>query len=380
MTETVSVGGPLRRTALHQLNLSHGARMVAFAGYEMPVQYAQGILAEHLHTRKAAGLFDVSHMGQAVLSGPDHVTTAGALEKLVPGDILGLAPGRIRYTQLTNPDGGIIDDLMVGRPSASRGEGVLNLVVNASRKAFDCEWLASHLPRSVKLERLEDRALVALQGPAAAGVLARHASRTSAMPFMTAAIAEIAGIECSIARCGYTGEDGFEISVEEARAVALVELLLQDADVRPVGLGARDSLRLEAGLCLYGHDIDETTSPVEAGLEWSIGRRRREEGGFPGSSRIQSELAAGPRRRRVGLRPEGRAPAREGTVIRAKDGRTIGAVTSGSFGPTVNGPIAMGYVETGQSKVDTRVDLTVRERAVNATVVALPFVPHGYKR
>jgi aminomethyltransferase len=380
MADTASVDGALHRTALHDLHLSLGARMVPFAGYEMPVQYRLGILGEHLHTRNAAGLFDVSHMGQALLIGPDHLTTATAIEKLIPGEILGLAATRIRYTQLTNPEGGIIDDLMVGRPALARGEGTLSLVVNASRKSVDYGWIARHLPDNVKLERLEDRALIALQGPEAARVLARHVANVAALPFMTAMVTELAGIDCALARSGYTGEDGFEISVKADDAVALAQLLLEDADVHPVGLGARDSLRLEAGLCLYGHDIDETTSPIEAGLGWSVGRRRREEGGFPGESRIRAEMANGPKRRRVGLRPEGRALAREGTIVKAKDGKTIGIVTSGGFGPTVNGPIAMGYVEAGHAKIDTTVDLMLRERAVRAVVVDMPFVPHAYKR
>ncbi|MDP9138891.1 MAG: glycine cleavage system aminomethyltransferase GcvT [Pseudomonadota bacterium] len=380
MTETASLGEVLRRTALYDLHRSLGARIVPFAGYEMPVQYASGILREHLHTRRAAGLFDVSHMGQARLVGPDHRTTATAIEKLVPGDIAGLAASRLRYTQLTNPDGGIIDDLMIGRPAAARDDGILNLVVNASRKLVDYDWIERHLPITVKLERLEDRALIALQGPAAVAVLAAHSAGIGDLPFMSATTAELGGIACALTRCGYTGEDGFEISVPAVAAVALVELLLADANVQPAGLGARDTLRLEAGLCLYGHDIDETTSPVEAGLGWSVGRRRREEGGFMGESRIGSELADGPPRRRVGLKPEGRWLARQGTTVKSPDGRTVGIVTSGGFGPTVNGPIAMGYVEAGRAAVGGKVELVLRERAAGAVIVDLPFVPHAYKR
>ena len=373
-------GSPLRRTALHGLHVALGARMVPFAGYEMPVQYEQGILAEHLHTRKAAGLFDVSHMGQAQLVGPDHRTTAMAVELLVPGDILRLAPGRIRYTQLTSPDGGIIDDLMIGRPASAHEDGTLNLVVNASRKSVDYGWIAKHLPGEVQLQVFEDRALVALQGPAAEPVLARLSAGIVALPFMTAKPVDLDGIDCTVARSGYTGEDGFEISMKSDRAMALAERLLADERVQPVGLGARDSLRLEAGLCLYGHDLDETTSPIEAGLGWSVGKRRREAGGFFGESRIQSEIANGPTRRRVGLRPDGRGLAREGTAIRAKDGSSIGLVTSGGFGATINGPIAMGYVNAAYASIGTGVDLMLRERAVNAVVAELPFVPHAYKR
>ncbi len=380
MAHTASVDGALRRTALHGLHISLGARMVPFAGYEMPVQYKQGILAEHLHTRKAAGLFDVSHMGQAFLVGPDHRTTAAAAEMLVPGDILGLTPGRIRYTQLTNPDGGIIDDLMIGRPAAADKEGTLSLVVNASRKSVDYDWIAKHLPDDVKLQSLEDRALVALQGPAAEQVLARLSAGIVAMPFMTVMTVDLDGIGCSVARSGYTGEDGFEIAVSSDRAVALVERLLADERVQPAGLGARDSLRLEAGLCLYGHDLDETTSPIEAGLGWSVGKRRREAGGFFGESRIRSEIANGPTRRRVGLRPDGRGIAREGTIIRAKDGGAIGVVTSGGFGPTINGPVAMGYVNAAHASTGTGVHLILRERTVGAVVAKLPFVPNAYKR
>jgi aminomethyltransferase len=370
----------LAATPLRALHVARGARMVPFAGYEMPVQYADGIIAEHTHTRSAAGLFDVSHMGQAFLVGADHETAARALETLVPADLVGLAPGRQRYTQLTNPDGGILDDLMVTRSSDPAEDGVLMLVVNAARKDADFAHLLARLPAGVKLLRADHRALIALQGPQAAEVMVRHAREAATMEFMSARSMSFDGIDCHISRSGYTGEDGFEISVKGTRVVATVERMLDDPRVKLAGLGARDSLRLEAGLCLYGHDIDEATSPVEAALAWSIGKRRREAGGFPGADRVLRELAEAPARRRVGLKPEGRIPAREGAEIRSSDGMVIGKVTSGGFGPTVGGPIAMGYVERSFAEPGTLVVLIVREKEIAASVVALPFVPHRYRR
>ena len=367
----------LHRTPFYDLHVKLGARIVPFAGYEMPVQYPTGILTEHNWTRASAGLFDVSHMGQAYLVGPDHETVARALETLVPGDIVGLAPNRIRYTQITNPKGGIIDDLMVTRTAK---DGRLYVVVNASRKDVDYAWLREHLPKTVKLEPIEDHALIALQGPKAASVLARLCPKVSSLAFMTAATEKIDGIECNIARSGYTGEDGFELSIPTKHAVKLVETLLADADVKPIGLGARDSLRLEAGLCLYGHDIDEETSPVEADLVWSIGKRRRSEGGFTGAERVTAEIRDGAKRKRVGIKPEGRAPAREGSVILNAEGRAIGIVTSGGFGPTVNGPVAMGYVERAYAAPGTKISLVVRDKPMPAEVASLPFTPHNYKR
>lgn len=371
---------PLRRTPLDAIHRRLGARLVPFAGYEMPLQYRDGILAEHNHTRSAAGLFDVSHMGQAFLLGPDHATTARALEALVPADVVNLAPGRQRYTQFTNAQGGILDDLMVTRSAEPDEDGVLMLVVNASRKEHDWAFLEAALPAKMKLLRAEHRGLLALQGPQAAAALARHAPEVTDMPFMSARVVRIGDIACHVSRSGYTGEDGFEISAKASRLPALAETLLREGEVKPVGLGARDSLRLEAGLCLYGHDIDEGTSPVEAGLAWSIGKRRRAEGGFPGAARIQEELAKEAQRARVGIRPEGRAVAREGAQIRAADGgATIGAVTSGGFGPTAGGPVAMGYVERRFAEPGTPIVLVVRGKELPARVVPLPFVPHRYK-
>jgi aminomethyltransferase len=368
----------LQRTPLYELHVALGARMVAFAGYEMPVQYPPGILKEHLHTRAHAGLFDVSHMGQAFLVGPDHATTAIALECLVPADVLNLAPGQQRYTQLLNADGGIIDDLMVTRSAAAEDDGSLMLVVNAARKVVDFAHLAERLPEGVRLQPAPERGLLALQGPRAKEVLARLSDVANGLRFMTAAGGKVGGIDCHISRSGYTGEDGFEVSLAADKAEALARLLLAQEGVQPVGLGARDSLRLEAGLCLYGHDIDETTSPVEAGLAWSIQKRRRMEGGFPGCERIRRELEQGPGRRRVGIRPDGRAPAREGAEVLAPSGERIGTVTSGGFGPSVNGPVAMGYLQAEYGKSGTGVTLMVRGKPLSANVVPLPFVPHRY--
>jgi aminomethyltransferase len=341
MSDAPASDQPLRRTPLYAQHVALGAKMVTFAGYEMPVQYPLGILKEHLHTRTQAGLFDVSHMGQAYLIGPNHAATATALEALVPADILNLKPGQQRYTQLLNDSGGIIDDLMVTRPLPPDEDGRLYLVVNASRREVDYAHLASRLPTSVKLVPAPELALIALQGPAASQVMASLSPDAAALRFMMGAPARVGGFGCHVSRSGYTGEDGFEIAIAVDKVADLVRLLLAQEGVLPIGLGARDSLRLEAGFCLYGHDIDETTSPVEAGLVWSMQKRRRSEGGFPGAKRIQDELANGAKRRRVGIRPDGRAPAREGTEVLALLGDRLGVVTSGGFGPSVNGPVAM---------------------------------------
>lgn len=370
----------LKHTPLHALHKELGAKMVPFAGYDMPVSYPQGLLKEHKHTREAAGLFDVSHMGQAVLAGPSHAETAAALEKLVPGEIAGLAAWRQRYTQLLNEDGGIIDDLMVTRPAAPEDDGRLMLVVNASRKEVDYAHISARLPAGITLSSINDRALIALHGPAAAGVMSAVGAPITALGFMEAAPATLRGIECHVSRSGYTGEDGFEISVPADKAEELARALLDFDEVLPIGLGARDTLRLEAGLCLYGHDIDETTSPVEAGLTWSIAKRRREEGGFAGAERVLYELANGPRRQRVGLKLEGRAPAREGCEIVSEDGRKLGIVTSGSFAPTVGGPIAMAYVPQEHAEPGTPVNIMIRGTPHAAKVVPMPFVPHRYQR
>ena len=360
--------------------------MVPFAGYALPVQYAPegalaarcrgGVIAEHLHARSQAALFDVSHMGQAWLIGPG---AAAALERLAPGDIAGLRPGRQRYTLLTNDAGGIIDDLMVSRPAATDGPERLFLVVNAARKAIDFPHIAAALPPGLRLETLEDRVLLALQGPRAAEALGRLCPAAAALPFMGVTEAAVAGIPCLISRSGYTGEDGFELSAPTAQAEHLADALLAQPEVAPAGLGARDSLRLEAGLCLYGHDIDETTTPVEAGLVWVLGKRRRAALDFPGGAVIGAQLAGGCARLRVGLRPDGRAPARDGTGILAEDGSAAGIVTSGGFSPTLNAPIAMGYVPTPLAAAGTRLALIVRGKALPAAVATLPFVPHRYR-
>ena len=379
MTDTAP-DAPLLKTPLHALHLSLGAKMAAFAGYDMPIQYPAGILAEHLHTRSEAGLFDVSHMGQAFLIGPDHETVARALESLCPADILGLELGQQRYTQFLDTDGNILDDLMVTRSSDPAEDGALMLIVNAGRKAEDFAHLRSALPKNIRLIIAGHRALVALQGPKAAEILARFNLAAPDMPFMTAQTLRFAGMAAHVSRSGYTGEDGFEISVPATKAETLARLLLAQPEVKPIGLGARDSLRLEAGLCLYGHDIDTTTTPVEAGLLWSIQKRRREEGGFPGAARVQAQITEGPARKRVGLLPEGKQPAREGTEITDTAGAVIGKVTSGGFGPTLNGPLAMGYVDAAHAAVGTPVQLMVRGKALPARVAAMPFTPNRYHR
>ena len=372
----------LKRTPLYTLHVALGAKMVPFAGYEMPVQYPLGVLKEHLWTREQAGLFDVSHMGQAHLIAEDgkHETVARALEALVPADIVSVKPGQQRYTQLLNDGGGIIDDLMVTRSALASDEGRLFLVVNAACKDTDYVHIAARLPAGVILSAQDDRGLLAIQGPGAAAALAKHAPKAAALGFMQAAPMPVGAYDCHVSRSGYTGEDGYEISVAADDAVELARLLTSDPTVQFIGLGARDSLRLEAGLCLYGHDIDTTTSPVEAALVWSMQKRRRTEGGFPGAARIQQELANGPSRLRVGIKPDGRAPAREGTEIQSMDGRKIGTITSGGFGPTVNGPIAMGYVATAHAKPGTPVQLIVRGKPLPAAVSNLPFAPHRYAR
>ncbi|MGD1036107.1 MAG: glycine cleavage system aminomethyltransferase GcvT [Roseiarcus sp.] len=367
-------------TPLHGLHVELGARMAPFAGYDMPIHYKSGILAEHLQTRASAGLFDVSHMGQARLDGPDHATTALALERLCPADILALAPGRQRYTQFLNADGGVIDDLMVTRPLGA--DGRLNLVVNASRKAVDFALLDAALPADVRLTRLDEAALIAVQGPAAARALARLApsGEIATMPFMSARPIRFAEFETQVSRSGYSGEDGFEISLAAGEAEAFARRLLRESEIEPIGLGARDSLRLEAGLCLYGHELDETIDPIEAGLAWSIQKRRRVEGGFPGAARIQRALADGPTRRRVGIRLGGRAPAREGAEIISASGEPIGRVTSGGFGPSVGAPIAMGYVGSAEATPGAPLALLVRGKPLDARVAPLPFHPHAYYR
>ncbi len=363
--------GP-RRTPLHALHLERSARLVDFAGWSLPLQYPAGIMAEHRQCRAAAALFDVSHMGQVLVHGD---AADRAFEALVPGNVAELGQDRLRYTVLTNAPGGVLDDLMVGR--TARG---LYVVVNAACREADLAHLRAALEPTHRVEELADRALLALQGPQAAAVLARLAPSVADLRFMQAAELDVAGHRCRVARSGYTGEDGFEISLAAADAEPLARLLLDQPEVEPAGLGARDSLRLEAGLCLYGHELTPAITPIEAGLAWTIGKRRREEGGFPGAEAILRQLQGGPARKLVGIRPEGRTPAREGSEIQDTAGRPIGSVTRGGFGPTVGGPIALAYVESAQAAVGTPLSLIVRDKPHPAQVVPTPFVPHRYAR
>ncbi len=373
--------GELKRTPLYDLHVERGARMVPFAGYEMPVQYGMGVMKEHLHTRAAAGLFDVSHMGQVILRADSHAEVALAFEKMVPMDVLGLGEGRQRYGLFTNAAGGIEDDLMF----ANRGDHLF-VVVNAACKDGDIARMRSALEPGVSVTEITDRALIALQGPAAEAALARLSGAVADMAFMDVATVELNGAECWVSRSGYTGEDGYEISLPAAAAEALCRVLLDMDEVEAIGLGARDSLRLEAGLCLYGNDIGAGTSPVEAGLNWAIQKVRRaggdRAGGFPGAERIFGDMAEGVARRRVGLAPQGRAPMRAGTVLYAgaEGGDPIGEVTSGGFGPTLEAPVAMGYVGSAQAAVGTEIFGEVRGKRLPLTVAKMPLVPARFKR
>ena len=366
----------LRTTELEDLHKSLGAKMVPFAGYSMPVQYSAGVMQEHLHTRSKAGLFDVSHMGQVLLHG---ATASAELEKLVPVSIIGLGEGRQRYGFFTNEDGGILDDLMI----ANRGDHLF-VVVNAACKDADIAHMRANL--DCEIEVLEDRSLLALQGPASETVLSQIVPDVAEMRFLDVRILPSAFGELWVSRSGYTGEDGYEISVENPHAVKLAQALIAHDDVLPIGLGARDSLRLEAGLCLYGNDIDATTSPIEAGLNWAIQKVRRtggdRAGGFPGAERILSELDGGSQRKRVGLLPEGRAPMRAGTQLFANetDTTSIGEVTSGAFGPSIERPMSMGYVSSDYSEADTVIFGDVRGKRLPARIASMPFTPANFKR
>ncbi len=367
-------------TPLFDLHMALGAKMVPFAGYAMPVQYPLGVMAEHHHTRTKAGLFDVSHMGQIIIHGAAYEMLAKALEALIPIDILGLGENRQRYGFLTNDAGGIRDDLML----ANRGDHIV-MVVNAACKADDIAYLKANL-KQVSLTEVTDCALLALQGPAAENVLAKLAPAVREMRFLDVATCDLLGAACWVSRSGYTGEDGFEISVPHDKAVALAQVLLDHPDVAPIGLGARDSLRLEAGLCLYGHDIDTTTTPVEANLTWAISKVRKEggarAGGFAGATRILAEIQHGGQRHRVGLRPSGRAPMREGVELFAtEDADTpVGRITSGGFGPTLGAPVAMGYLPRDLSEPGTKVFGALRGKRLGLTVTKLPFTPANFKR
>lgn len=368
---SANTGATTKSTPLERLHRKLGARMVPFAGYLMPLQYS-GIIDEHHHTRNKATLFDVSHMGQALITGEDALAE---LERLVVADLQGMQAGRLRYTVLTNDDGGIIDDLMV-----VHGGVYAWLILNAARNEVDIAHLAGNLGQGCRLQPQPERALLALQGPASPTVLGRFAPAARLMLFMTSEPLTIDGVKCWVSRSGYTGEDGYEISVDAESAEHVAGLLLGEPEVKPAGLGARDTLRLEAGLCLYGNDIDEKTTPVEAGLAWTINKRRRAEGGFPGAEIILSQLQHGTARVRVGIKLEGRAPARAHAPITSEGGHVIGHVTSGGFAPTLGAPIAMGYVAKAFATPGTRVNLVVREKELAGQVVKLPFVDHRYAK
>jgi len=375
------MGEDLNKTPFYDMHLKNGAKMVPFAGYDMPVQYPLGVMKEHQHTRTKAGLFDVSHMGQVILRGADYTSTARALERLIPMDVQGLAEGRQRYGFFTNDAGGILDDLMF----ANRGDHIF-MVVNAACKTADVAHLRAHLEPEIHVKEITNRALLALQGPMAEAVLAEHYPPIVDMKFMDVDTIPIAGAECWVSRSGYTGEDGFEISIPHAAAETVAAALADHADVEWIGLGARDSLRLEAGLCLYGHDIDTGTTPVEAGLTWAIQQSRRAggsaTGGFPGDSIILDQMSQGVSRKRVGLTPQTRAPMREGVVLYASEDSStqIGTVTSGGFGPTVEAPVAMGYVATEMAVTGTVLFGEVRGKRLPIAVSPLPHTPSNFKR
>ncbi|WP_171132048.1 MULTISPECIES: glycine cleavage system aminomethyltransferase GcvT [unclassified Ruegeria] len=361
----------VKRTPLYDLHVELGGKMVDFAGWEMPVQYPAGIMAEHNQCREKAALFDVSHMGQVILRGD---AVGEKLETLCPQAYATLKEGKARYGFFTNVNGGIMDDLIV----SNAGDQYF-VVVNAALRHQDIPHMRDNLD-GVEVIEIFDRALVAVQGPAAENVVGALCIAARDLKFMETTVAEINGVECRISRLGYTGEDGYEISIPEDKAIEITRAFLAHEDCEPAGLGARDSLRLEAGLCLYGNDIDQTTSPIEASLGWAIQKRRKEEGGFPGAARIQRELAEGPARKLVGIKPAGRAPARQGVEIQSANGASIGQITSGGFGPTVGGPVAMGYVSAGHAEPGETVNLIIRGKPQPAEIVALPFVKQNYKR
>lgn len=374
----MSTGENLLHTPLHAWHAARGAKMVPFAGYSMPVQYAPGILQEHLHTRLHSGLFDVSHMGQALLRSRSRRDVGEIFECLVPSAIASLVPTQQRYTLLLNEEGGIRDDLIVTRHAHEKN--TLYLVVNAACKKEDFNYIENLLHHEAELQVINDHSLVALQGPASEKILASICPEVKNLKFMQSLQTSIMGFSCLISRSGYTGEDGFEISFPDEGIVSLADTLCANNEVQPIGLGARDSLRLEAGLCLYGHDIDTTTSPVEANLIWTISKNRQIKKDFPGASRILQELETRPSRVRVGISPLTRVPAREGTEVFDAQKTAIGKITSGGYGPNVKRPIAMGYVKVEFSKPGTHLYLKVRDQMLPAEVAKLPFVEHHYKR
>ncbi|MDX2263660.1 MAG: glycine cleavage system aminomethyltransferase GcvT [Hyphomicrobiales bacterium] len=373
-------GDGLKTTSLHDLHVSLAAEMAPAAGYDMPMSYSAGVSREHLHTREWAGLFDVSHMGQLVIEADAHDAAARALEALAPGDFLGLPPGGMRYSQLLNDAGGIIDDLLITRLDGPEGAAQLILVVNAARREADHAFISGRLPEGVRLTALDDKALLSLQGPRAVDVLARHAPGVASLTFMTALSTQFDGLDCRISRSGYTGEDGFELSMNAGDAEEITRVLLDEENVLPIGLGARDTLRLEAGLCLYGRELDETTSPVEAGLAWSIPKRRREEGGFPGTERILRELRDGPRRKRVGLIMDGDEAPRASAAICAMSGQPVGSVTSAAYSPVLKRGVAMGYVDKAHAVKDAPLLIAFDGELRSARIASLPFVPNSYIR
>ena len=377
---SVIAAQPLLKTPLHALHVELGAKMVPFAGYDMPVSYPAGIMGEHKHCRAAAGLFDVSHMGQLRLLGSD---AAAALESLVPVDVVDLPVGKQRYGLFTNASGGILDDLMITRRGAAH-DNDLFLIVNAACKDADTQHLITHIGHRCTVVPLPDRALLALQGPHAVTALARLNAGVSTLTFMTGGDFNLAGADCFVTRSGYTGEDGFEISVPSAQAEALARALLAQPEVMPIGLGARDTLRLEAGLCLYGHDIDTKTTPVEAALTWAIQKVRRtggaRAGGYPGADVINAQLTSGTSNKRIGLTGLERVPVREGALIVDAHGHTLGTVTSGTLAPTVNQPIAMAYLVMNHAVVGHEVYAEVRGKRLPMRVTAMPFTPNNYFR
>jgi len=377
----------LKSTPLSNLNQSLGGKMVDFAGYSMPIQFESGIIPEHHQVREKCGLFDVSHMGPAFLKLEDttlsgdaaHAKISGIFEQLVCGDIAGLAPGEMRYTLLLNEDGGILDDLMVTRPAAPEEQGSLYIVVNAGCKEDDFALIADKCEGAV-LERADENALIAVQGPKTRAVMAEYAPDLSDMVFMTAKRADVCGVNCLVSCSGYTGEDGYEILVPAEHAETIAKALLENADIAPIGLGARDSLRLEAGLCLYGHDMDENKTPIEASLTWAVSKVRRSEADFPGAEKILSQIENGAEMKRIGLELVDKAPAREGAEIATKDGEVIGVITSGGHGHTAGKPVAMGYVQRAYMQAGTELDILVRNKPRAAIITKMPFVKQNYFR
>ncbi len=370
----------LIKTSLYDLHIEHNARMVSFAGYELPIQY-KGIVAEHNHTREQVSLFDVSHMGQLIIKGKDFASTAKALEKIIPANIIDLQQGEMRYSVLLNENGGVIDDLIITRPTDKQAtDGTIFIVVNGATKANDFKFMQANLTKEIKISFEEGKSLLALQGPKAASVLSRFSDIVEKLSFMQSDATSIKGIGCNISRSGYTGEDGFEISLNNKDAPKLASILLDEPEVEFAGLGARDSLRLEAGLCLYGHDMNEEIDPISASIIFAIGKHRRLEGGFIGDKKIQQIITNGAKQKRMGIIFDGRMPVREGAKLVDEQGNKIGYITSGTFSPILQKPIAMGYLPTEQAKIGTKTTAIVRNKQVNGEIVKMPFVANNYYR